>query len=390
MRYFPLIWAAVCRKPGEAILIGLSVSAGFTLFALMLALHASYREIVNSARNDRLITDPRFPIPKGLRLPMGMRSEIAQIKGVTAVGALYQLRGYYRDPHDGARILAADQAMQHVWSESPVSARDWKRLTAEPDGLLVSHKVALRLHLKPGEVLPLITPPGVLAHGAKYLPFRVLAIVPDPTTNIYGVILGNLRYVEDSRPSQDRGYVTEFRIAIADAARANVTSLTIDQRFANSGTPTITIPEKTNAANAVRSGTSTATVTLPVAGAGLFMILLLVANGIAQSVRERVPEFAVLQAVGFRARTLTALVFAEAAIPCLIGALVGTASAAVLTRWAWQYLPHDLTGGIPIPRLSGAVLGWAVLSAAVLALASAAAPIQRLRRISVTEALAGR
>lgn len=390
MRYFPLIWTAVWRRPVEAILVGLSVTAAFTLFALMLGLKASYRAIVNSAHNDRLIVDPRFPIARGLRLPIAMRGKIARVKGVTHVGALYQLRGYFRDPHNGGRILAVDRAMEGVWSESSVSARKWRLLRSVPDGVLVSRKAARRWNLKPGEVFPLITPRGLLKHGAKYLSFRVLAIVPDPKTNIYGVILGNMGYVENSRRERDRGYVTEFRVAIANAARANVTSLTIDRLFANSGTPTITIPEKTNEANAIRSGTSTATVTLPVAGAGLFMILLLVANGIAQSVRERVPEFAVLHTVGFRARTVIALVFGEAAVPCLVGALVGTALAAVLARWAWQYLPHQLTGGIPIPILSGNVWGWTILSAFVLALASSAVPIQRLRRVSVTDALAGR
>lgn len=390
MKYFPLIWAAVWRKPAEAILIGLAVTAAFTLFALMLGLNASYRTIVNSSRNDRLTVDPRFPIARGLRLPIAMRDEIARVKGVVAVGALYQLRGYYRDPHDGGRILAVDRAMERVWSESPISAGEWRLLRSEPDGVLVSRKAARRWNLKPGEVFPLITTPGLLAHGAKYLPFRVLAIVPDPTTNIYGVILGNLGYVENSRPLRNRGDVMEFRVAIANAARANATSLMIDQLFANSGTPTITIPDRTNEANAVRSGTSTAAVTLPVAGAGLFMVLLLVANGIGQSIRERLPEFAVLHTVGFRAGTITALVFGEAAVPCFIGALVGTALAEALTRWPWQYLPHELTGGIPIPTLSGAVWGWTILSATGLALASAAAPIQRLCRISVTDVLAGR
>lgn len=86
MRFFPLIWAAVWRKPGEAVLIGLAVTAGFTLFGLMLGLHASYQEIIDSSSDDRLTTDPRFPMSNGLRLPIAMRDQIARIDGVTAVG----------------------------------------------------------------------------------------------------------------------------------------------------------------------------------------------------------------------------------------------------------------------------------------------------------------
>lgn len=390
MRFFPLIWAAVWRKPGEAILIGLAVTAAFTLFGLMLGLHASYQEIIDSSSNDRLTADPRFPVSNGLRLPIALRDQIARIDGVTAVGALYQLRGYYRDPHNVTRILAVDNAMRRVWSESDISPEQWRLLMSVPNGVLVSHKAAQRLHLKPGDVFPIITAPGLRADGSTYWQFRVLALIADAPGMINGFILGNLQYVDESRPRTDQGNVMEFRVAIADAARANATSLTIDRLFANSGTPTITIPDKTNFEAALRSGTSMATVTLPVAGAGLFMILLLIANGIAQSVRERVPEFAVLQTIGFRARTIAILVFAEAAIPSLIGAVIGTALATLLTQWPWKYLPHDLTSAIPTPTLSSAVLIWATLSAAALALASSTAPIRRLRRISVTDALAGR
>lgn len=390
MRFLPLIWDAVWRKPGEAILIGLAVTAAFTLFDLMLGLHASYQEMIDRSSNDRLTTDPRFPLSNGLRLPIAMRDQIARVNGVTAVGALYQLRGYYRDPHNVTRILAVDEHMQDVWSESFITAEHWRLLRTVPDGVLVSRKAAERWHLQPGDAFPLTTALGLRADGSTYWPFRVLALIPDAPRLINGFILGNLQYVDESRPVADQGNVTEFRVAIADPSAANETSLMIDRLFASSGAPTITIPDKTNFEAALRSGASMATVTLPVAGAGLFMILLLIANGIAQSVHERIPEFAVLQTVGFRGRAIAMLVFAEATIPCLIGAVVGIALANVLTQWTWQYLPHDVTTEIPKPTLSVAVLIWAVMAAVVLALGSSAAPIQRLRRIRVTDALAGR
>ena len=119
------------------------------------------------------------------------------------------------------------------------------------------------------------------------------------------------------------------------------------------------------------------------------MILLLTANGIAQSVRERTREFAVLEALGYRHVTLMALVFVEAAIPCLAGAIVGTGLAAALTRLPTQYLPPDLAS-MPKPTLSLMVLAATLCCALLLALASAVIPMRRLRHLSVTDALAGR
>ena len=115
MKYLPLVWAAVVRKPAEALLMCLAVTAAFALFGLMLGLHTTYRRILESTRPDRLYVDPRFAIATGLRLPLAMRDQIARLDGVTGVGALYLLRGYYRDPHQSVRIRAVDEGMRRAW-----------------------------------------------------------------------------------------------------------------------------------------------------------------------------------------------------------------------------------------------------------------------------------
>jgi putative ABC transport system permease protein len=389
MKYLPLVWSALTRKPPEAILMCLAVTAAFTLFGTMLGLRATYNRLIESTRNDRLEADPRFPISNGLRLPMAMRDRIARLDGVSAVGAYYLLRGYYQDPHNTNRIRAVDDGMREAWSELPLTSAQWDRLFSTPTGVLVSRKVAEKLNLRAGDALPFVTGPGARADGAPFWEFQVLEVVPDDPSRINGFILGNYKYIDNSRSPKDQGYATVFRIAIKDAARANEISLRIDRLFANSGTPTITIPEKTNAQFSFNSGIAAASVTWPVGGAGLFMILLLAANGIAQSVRERIPEFAVLKMLGFRDLTLSSLVFMEAAIPCLVGGVAGTGLAAALTRWPVSYLPQDL-GNLPKPTMSLTVLAMAMGFVVALALASSVIPILRLRRMSVTDALAGR
>jgi putative ABC transport system permease protein len=178
-------------------------------------------------------------------------------------------------------------------------------------------------------------------------------------------------------------------VDVSDAAKANEVSVRIDRRMANSGTPTLTIPDKVGEADAVNSGISVASKTWPVAGAGIFMILLLTANGIAQSMRERTAEFGVLKTLGYADPTLMALVFTEVAIPCLAGAALGTGLAALLTQLPTHNLPTELRD-LPKPTLSLVVVTWTAGCALLLALASAAIPMRRLRCLSVTDALAGR
>jgi len=203
------------------------------------------------------------------------------------------------------------------------------------------------------------------------------------------LMLGNLAFVDNSMPLAVRGYAWEFRIAVRDGAQANAIAVRIDRGFANSSTPTLTIPDKVSEIDAVNSGISVASKTWPVAGAGIFMILLLTANGIAQSVRERTIEFAVLETIGYRQSALMALVLAEAALPCLAGAALGLGLAVLLTQLPAHFLPTDLTS-MPRPTLSPAVWAFSLACALLLALTGASIPLQRLRRLSVTDALADR
>jgi putative ABC transport system permease protein len=390
MKYLPLVWAALWRKPAEAALIWLAVTACFTLLGLMIGLHATYDRLIDSARMDRLDVNARFPgaSATGVLLPIAVRDRIARVDGVSAVGLYYELWGYYQDPHKRARIIAVDDNMRAAWSELPVTPAQWDRLFATRSGVLVSRAPAARLGLKEGDTFPLITPAGARADGAPSWEFRVLAVVPDdPRTGSY--ILGNFGYLDEARPAARQGYAMGFRVAVRDPARGVAIGLEIDRGLANSSTPTITIPDRANKVNEVSSAISVSSRTLPVAAAGAFMILLLITNGVAQSVRERMPEFAVLQTMGYRPRVLMALVFAEVAIPCVAGALVGIVLAVVLTRLPLDYLPSDLAD-IPKPTFSWMVLAWILGCALLLALASAVIPSRRLQRLSVTDALAGR
>lgn len=390
MKYLPIIWSGLWRKRVEAVLTWLAVTAAFTLFGLMAGLHATYQNLLSASRMDRLDVNARFPdsSPSGILLPIAVRSQIAGIPGVSAVGSYYWLWGYYQNLRNIVQVIAVDDNMRAAWSELPLSEAQWQQLFATPTGLFVSVTSANKFGLKKGDTFPVLTQPSIKADGNPLWDFTVLGVVPDDP-RIGDFILGNYSYVDKERPLQNQGLVMGFRVAVRSATQADATSLAIDGRLANSSTPTITIPDKANMLYAVNSGLSMAKSTWPIAGAGFFMILLLTANGIAQSVNERATEFAVLEAFGFRVEGLMALVFAESLIPCLVGAVLGTVLADIMTQVPARYLVLDFSG-IPKPTLTPQVLGWSVMCALVLAIASATVPMLRLRHLSVADALSGR
>ena len=390
MKYFPLVWAALWRKPAEAVLIWLAVTSSFTLFGLMVGLHATYDRLIENSRMDRLYVNARFgnASPMGILLPFALRDQIAHVEGVSAVSAVDYLRGYYQEPHQRVSIYAVDENMRKAWPELPLTDAQWDQLLATPTGIIISRLRAATLGLKAGDKFPLITPLVTRADGAPSWDFQVLGVMPN-MPGYESLILGNLSYVDNSMPLAVQSYAWEFRVAVRDATKANDISMRIDQELANSSSPTLTIPDKVAEIDAVNSGISVASKTWPVAAGGIFMILLLTANGIAQSVRERTPEFAVLTTIGYSQSTLMGLVLAEAAIPCVVGAGIGMGLAVLLARLPTGYLPTDLAS-LPKPTLSPGVFAFSLVCALLLALVGAVVPLKHLRRMSVIDALAGR
>jgi putative ABC transport system permease protein len=386
VKYAPLVWAALWRKPAEAALTWLAIIAAFTLFGLMNGLTAAVHRIIDSAGTDLLYVEQKF----FGSLPIGLREQILRIDGVTAVGAVLGLGGYHLTPDQGAFVYLVDEGVRHADSELPLTPAQWDRLLAVPSGVFVSRKAAQFWNLKEGDRFSVSMRNSLRADGGPGWTFEVLGITGEHQKFFNGILIGNYHYIDEARPPGAQGIIDRFRVRISDPARGDATIREIDARFANSATPTRSMTARYRAVNDVTALGGALTFRAPIlAAAGLFVVLLLVANGIAQSVRERIPEFAVLRTLGFGDASIMGLVFAEALIPCFVGAILGTLLAVLLAGVQHSSLPSGLRG-LPPPAMSPTVMGLAMISAVLLALVSTVIPVTKLRRLSIVDALAGR
>jgi putative ABC transport system permease protein len=123
-----------------------------------------------------------------------------------------------------------------------------------------------------------------------------------------------------------------------------------------------------------------------IVGCLLFMLLFLTGNTMMQSVRERIPELAVLKALGFSDEGLLALVVSEAVLLCVLAGLAGLGIIQILGRY--YYLVFPGVAGLFLMTwesfLTG--MGFALLTAFL----SSAIPAWRAKRLNVVDALAGR
>jgi putative ABC transport system permease protein len=126
---------------------------------------------------------------------------------------------------------------------------------------------------------------------------------------------------------------------------------------------------------------------IAVSAVGMALILLLSANAMAHAVRLRLHELGVLKALGFSNRRIIALVVAEAAVPCLTGAVLGLLAAQGLFAMLASMLPA--LAALPPPVYAPEMLAAAFVLAGLMALLSAALPALRIARMDAAEALAG-
>ena len=381
MKFLPLIWAALVRRKLRTVLTLLSVTAAFALFGITMGTEAAFRQMVEVINRTVVVIGPRFAD----NLTDGMGQEIAAMPNVVAVSAGGNVFGYYRNPKNQAYMMAGEQ--QSSWPNLPLSPAQWAELKATPDGLFLSRVLATKWGLKKGDLFTIVAPTIARADGDHAWHFHVLDVLDDTPYWPGGFSLGSYQYYKMSRPPADQSKADWFQAVVKDPDRADETAVAIDARFANSAIPTDSISERMMRNNGATAAVNVASVTRRVAAIGLFMILLLTGHGIAQSVRERFGEFAVLKTMGYSDAAIIALVFAEALAPMLVGAGAGLGLAALLGGRIAALMSQLF---MPAPYLSGLVIGESFLAAILLAFLSVILPALTLKRLDVAAVLSGR
>jgi putative ABC transport system permease protein len=381
MKFLPLIWAGLWRKPLRTVFTLLSITVAFVLFGVLQGVDASQTHLIEEMRLDRLYTFARF----GGLLPVSDGDQIQRAPGVKLVAPTGYLYGYYQTPKTplGTAIRMADERIFDAYPEfaALVSPAQRARLFQTQTGVIISANLAHKFGWKVGDKIPLNLQYSSQSVNKTWT-FDIVAVTDDLDLTPNGYAFGNYTYLDQNRPVADRGAVSVFVVRTDDPKQAAQIGQVIDKMFANSSAPTHTVSELADAQRGLNSAYDAAFFTKAVVGAAFFTLLFLTANTMMQSVRERTSEFAVWKTLGFTDGGLLALVFAESATLSVLGAVAGLTLAEVLIPLAKKAMP--MAAMPPIVLIQGA------LAALLVAVASGLLPGLRARRLSIVDALAGR
>ena len=198
------------------------------------------------------------------------------------------------------------------------------------------------------------------------------------------VVLINAKYFDEAR-LLGKGRTGWYIERIADPAQARAIAAEIDRLFANSPDETKTQPEKEFAIGFAKQIGDIGALVTRILIAVFFTILILTGNTMAQSIRERIPELAILKTLGFSDGKVTALVLAEAILLLILGGALGMGAAV-----AAMPALNGSTGGRFPPLFVGPET-WllAAAIAAIVALIIGLPPALRANRLKIVDALSG-
>jgi putative ABC transport system permease protein len=254
-------------------------------------------------------------------------------------------------------------------------------------GAVAGTRLVQRYGWKLGQKVPINSEIHPKADGSMGWEFDLVGILDADDPAVRGntdVVLINSAYFDEARQS-NKGRTGWYIERIADSTQAKAISAAIDALFMNSPDETKTQPEKEFAIGFAKQIGDIGALVLRILAAVFFTILILTGNTMAQSIRERIPELAILKTIGFSDSRVTVLVLAEAVVMLLLGSALGMLAATSLLP-----VMNGATGGrFPPLFVHGGTWLMALGMAVALALAIGLPPALRAWRLKIVEALSG-
>ena len=386
MKYLPLLWAGLFRRKARTVLTLLSVIVSFLLLGLLDAVTVAFESGADTADAKRLLTVARYSIIEPL--PMSYLSRIEQVPGVVGVAYADWFGAKYQDVSNAFPVFAVDpRRYLAMYPEFDIAPAQLAAFAATRTGAVAGRRLVDRFGWRIGQKLPISSEIHPRADGSMNWEFDLVGILDAEDPAVRGntdVVLINVAYFDEARQS-GKGKTGWYVLRIADPQQARAISAEIDRRFANSPDETKTQPEKEFAIGFAKQIGDVGALVSRILAAVFFTILLLTGNTMAQSIRERVPELAILKTLGFTDGALTLLVLAEALLLLVGGAAIGMGAAVGVLPFV-----NASTGG-RFPPLFVGERTWlfAGALAVLVALAVGLPPALRARRLRIVEALAG-
>ena len=385
MKYLSLVWAQLFRSKTRTLLTLLSVVTAFLLFGMLDSVRVAFNSGGSIEGANRLVTTSRLSITQ--TLPVRLLEQIRGVPGVQNATYAMWFGGIYQDPKNFFANFSVAPNYFDVYTNYEMPPEQLKAFQDTRSGAVVGETLAKEFGWKIGDTIPLqatIFP----RQGSNDWPLELVGIfrAKDRTaaSGEERQLFMNWKYFDESN-DYIKGQVSWYTVTLENPAQASRVAQAIDALSMNSDRETKSQTESAFQQSFAKQFADIGLIVTSIMGAVFFTLLLLTGNTMAQAVRERVPELAILKTLGFKDGTVLWLVLVESVLLVGLGGVLGMALARVVLPGLASRSQGMLPASIPLQTwLVG--LGLIVLIGLVVGVL----PALRAKRLKIVDALAGR
>jgi len=383
-RWIPLVWANMGRRKFRLVLTFTSILIAFLLFGLLQAVRTSMVEGVNMAGADRLVMRNKAGLTAPL--PLAYYEKIKTVDGVRAVASQSWFGAEFRTPQNPKEPFAlfATQPgpLLDVQSLIKLKPEEKKLWLQDRQALIVGSLLAQKFGWKVGDRVPIRSQYLKKTDGTDTWQFNIVAVFTTDTPFIDGAAYMNFDYYNEALAFA-KDNIGSLTIKVNDAKQASAMAKKLDAGFANSDFETETATEREWIKHWIDQIGDMTVIVTSVTLAVFFTMLLVIANRMAQSVRERTNEIGVMKTLGFGATLIVMLVLLESLMLTLSAGLVGMGLAKLLSLGLAPLLKANLPGF----ALPGSTFITATVLMIAFALVAGLWPSLMAMRLKVVDAL---
>jgi putative ABC transport system permease protein len=379
MKFLPLVWRNLGRHAVRTLFTALSILVAFLLFGILAAIRVAFSGGVDVTGADRLTVIHRVSII--LPLPIAYGDRIARVPGVREVTHANWFGGIYKDPKNFFPQMGVDPATYlDIYPEIKLPEAQKRAWLADRTGAIVGRVSAQRFGFKVGDRIPILGTIFTQRKGGRTWEFTIDGIYDAAKGFDTSAMFFQYDYLKEAAFATNN--VGWYIIRIADPQHAKQVVDRIDALFANSSAETKTSTEKALAESFAKQVGDVGTIITGIVSAVFFTMLLVAGNTMAQSVRERTSELAVLKTLGYGDGLVMGLVLLESCLLTLTAGGLGLGLA-----W-WIDSRGDPTGGyLPVFYMPSRDLALGFGLAILLGIAAAALPAWKAMRLRIVDAL---
>ncbi|HLJ15911.1 MAG TPA: FtsX-like permease family protein [Bryobacteraceae bacterium] len=321
VRYLPLVVKNSLRNRRRTVLTILSIGASLCLLGLLLAMyHALFMAEPTPAQALRLITHHKVSLAN--LMPVAYRERIKSVPGVVEVMTDQWFGGSYRDARDPknffARFAIEPARFFTIHPEIQLPQEQKHAFQTQRTACIAGKDLAEKFGWKLGERITIV---GDIFPVT--LDLTLVGIYDDASEN--SNLYFNQDYVYEGLPatSKVKDLAGTFQILADNPADVPRIARAVDAMFENAPEPTKTETEQAFQLSFISFLGNVKAFLFLIFGAVTFTTLLVSANTIAMSVRERIREVGILKTLGYTNHSILGIILGEATVISLLGGALG-------------------------------------------------------------------